>query len=189
MRRRDEGPHMVARRLTVAVIALASAAGIGGCGDEYVRGAGVYSSTSTVPAATATSTAPSAPLQTTDSGGTESSETGQVTATQRRAVREASSAARRFLAGYLPYSYGRRNARTIGSASPALRDTLARQAPRVPPALAEKARPRLVGRLRVSGIDGRRVILLARINDGQSTYVALLTLHRQGNRWAVTQVR
>jgi hypothetical protein len=180
---------VVARGLTVAVIALASAAGIGGCGDEYARGTGVYSNTSTVPAATTTSPAPAAPLQTTDGGGTENSESGRITATQRRAVRHASSAARRFLAGYLPYSYGRRDARTISSASPALRAMLARQAPRVPPALAAKARPRLVGRPQVSGIAGGRVILLARIDDGQSRYAALLTVQRQGTRWAVSQVR
>jgi hypothetical protein len=62
---------VVARGLTVAVIALASAAGIGGCGDEYSRGAGVYgdTTTTTATATTATQTIP-APLQTTDSGGT-----------------------------------------------------------------------------------------------------------------------
>jgi hypothetical protein len=180
---------VVARRLTAAVIALAGAAWIAGCGDEYVRGAGVYSTTSTAPITGTTNAAPAAPLQTTDSGGTESSESVRTTASQRRAVRAASAAARRFLSGYLPYSYGRRPARTISSATPALRSTLARQAPRVPPALAAKARPRLVGRPQVSGIAGGRVILLARIDDGQSRYVALLTVQRRGRQWAVSQVR
>jgi hypothetical protein len=181
---------VVARHLTLAVIALAGAAWIGGCGDEYVKGAGVYSNTSTAPiTATATSAAPAAPLQTTDSGGRENSESARITASQQRAVRAASAAARRFLSGYLPYSYGRRNARAISSVTPALRDTLARQAPRVPPALAAKARPRLVGNPQVSGIAGGRVILLARIDDGQSRYVALLTVQRRGRQWAVSQVR
>jgi hypothetical protein len=176
--------------LTAALIALAGAAWVGGCGDEYVRGAGVYSATSTAPiVGTATNAAPAAPLQTTDSGGTENSESVRTTASQRRAVRAASAAARRFLAGYLPYSYGRRDARAISSATPALRSTLARQAPRVPPALAAKARPRLVGRPQVSGISGGRVILLARIDDGQSRYAALLTVQRRGRQWAVSQVR
>ena len=180
---------MVARRLTVAVIALASAAGLGGCGDEYSRGAGVYGETSTQPATqTLTSTAPAAPAQTTDAGGTENSETGQITAAQRRSVRRASSAARQFLAGYLPYSYGRRDARSIRSATPALRSALARQTPRVPPALAAKARPRVTG-MKPSGFGTGRVILLARIDDGQSRYVALLTVRRQGTRWVVSQVR
>ena len=63
---------MLARRLTVAVIVLASAAGLGACGDEYERGAGVYSATSTQPTAeTPTSTAPAVPAQSTDAGGTE----------------------------------------------------------------------------------------------------------------------
>jgi hypothetical protein len=181
---------VVARRLICALIALASAVGIGGCGDEYVRGAGVYTSTTTAPAEQATIPTPGEPPQTTDAGGTENSEAQQLTAAQRRAVQDASTAARSFLAGYLPYSYGRREARTIRSVSPSLRSTLARNAPRVPPALAEKARPRLLGRLKVSGITGReRVILLARIDDGQSRYVALLTVQRRGQRWAVGQVR
>jgi hypothetical protein len=178
---------VVARRLTAAVTALAGAAGLVGCGDEYTRGAGVYSNTATV-AQAPTSTAPAVPAQSTDAGGTENSERGRTTAAQRRSVREASSAARRFLGGYLPYSYGRRNARTIDSATPALRRALASQAPRVPPALAEKARPRVEG-LKASGFAPGRVILLARINDGQSRYVALLTLQRRGKRWVVSQVR
>ena len=181
---------MVARRLTAAVIALAGAAWIAGCGDEYTRGAGVYSNTSTAPITGTTTTAgPAAPLQTTDSGAKENSESVRTTASQRRAVRAASAAARRFLSGYLPYSYGRRDAHTISSATPALRNTLARQAPRVPPALAAKARPRLVGSPQMSGIAGGRVILLARIDDGQSRYVALLTVRQRGNQWAVSQVR
>jgi hypothetical protein len=180
---------VVARGLTVAVIALASAAGIGGCGDEYSRGAGVYGdTTTTATATTATQTTP-APLQTTDSGGTESSETRRLSAAQQRAVRDASTAARRFLDGYLPYSYGRGKADAISSVTPALRRTLAKNAPRVPPALAAKARPRLLGRPQASGISGGRVILLARIDDGQSRYAALLTVRRQGSQWVVSQVQ
>jgi hypothetical protein len=179
---------MVARRLTAAAIVLASAATIGACGDEYVRGAGVYSNTTTTAVQPGTTPVPAEPLQTTDDGGTESSERGQISARQRRDVRDASKAARQFLAGYLPYSYGRRDARTIRSVTPALRNELARQAPRVPPALAAKARPRLQD-LQFSGIADRRVILLARIDDGQSRYVALLTVQRRGQQWAVSQVR
>jgi hypothetical protein len=179
---------VVARRLTAAVIALAGAAGLGGCGDEYSRGAGVYGDTTTQTVPARTSTASAAPLQTTDSGGTENAETGQISASQRRTVRAASSGARAFLEGYLPYSYGRRDAQSIRSATPALRSALARQAPRVPPALAEKARPRVTG-LKLSGLATGRVILLAHIDDGQSRYVALLTVQRRGTRWVVSQVR
>jgi hypothetical protein len=184
-----------ARCVIAAVVTLAGATALSGCGDEYVRGAGVYTSTSTTPAV-ATATVPTAttagsgiePEQTTDAGGTESSEVGRLSATQRRAAREASTAARRFLAGYLPYSYGRHPAGTISSVSPELRRTLARDTPRVPPALRRKARPRLRG-LKVSGVSEREVMLLARIDDGQSRYAALLTLQRRGRGWAVTQVR
>jgi hypothetical protein len=178
---------MVARRLIVAVTALATGAGLGACGDEYVKGAGVYSTATTTPATI--TTAPGAPAQSTDAGGTESSERGRLTAADRRAVREAERAARSFLAGYLPYSYGRQDARRIRSVTPSLRSALIRQAPRVPPALAEKARPRLKD-LDVSGIADRdRVILLAHIDDGQSRYAALLTVQRRGSQWAVSQVR
>jgi hypothetical protein len=180
---------VVARGLTVAVIALASAAGIGGCGDEYSRGAGVYSDTTTTATGATTTATTAAPLQTTDSGGRESSETGRLNAAQQQAVRGASVAARRFLAGYLPYSYGRAKADAIRSATPALSSTLARNAPRVPPALAAKARPRLLGSPQVSGISGGRVILTVRIDDGQSRYVALLTVQRRGSQWVVSQVR
>jgi hypothetical protein len=175
--------------LTVAAIVLASAAGVGACGDEYTKGAGVYTNTTTTAVPTATSTVPAAPVQSTDAGGTESPETGQLSASQRSATRAARAAARRFLAGYLPYSYGRRHADAIRSVTPALQRTLARNAPRVPPALAAKAKPRVTG-LGVSGItDDRHVILMAQIDDGQSSYVALLTLERQGSRWTVSQVR
>jgi hypothetical protein len=96
--------------------------------------------------------------------------------------------ARRFLAGYLPYSYGRRPASSIKAVTPALRRDLVRHTPRVPPALAEKARPQLLG-LTLSGIADDRVILVARIDDGQSRYAALVTVRRQGQEWAVSQVR
>ena len=180
----------MARRLTVAAIVLASAAGVGACGDEYTKGAGVYSDTTTTAVQTGTtSTAPAPPVQTTDSGGTEIPETGRLSPAQRSAVRAAKAAARQFLAGYLPYSYGRRDADSIRSVTPALRRTLARNAPRVPPELAAKARPR-VKALGVSGVtDDRQVILMAQVDDGQSSYVALLTLERQGRRWTVSQVR
>ena len=180
---------MPARRLIVVVMALAGATAAAGCGDEYVRGAGVYSNTTSTPAvATATTPGAGAGVQSTDSGGTESSEVGEMSAAQKRDVRDASEAARSFLAGYLPYSYGRRPARSISSVTPALRRELVRHTPRVPPALAAKARPRLQG-LKLSGIAPDQVILLARIDDGQSRYAALLTVQRRGHRWAVSQVR
>ena len=178
---------MPARRLIVVVMALAGATAVAGCGDEYVRGAGVYSNTTSTPAV-ATPTTPGAGVQSTDSGGTESSEVGEMSAAQKRDVRDASEAARSFLAGYLPYSYGRRPARSISSVTPALRRELVRHTPRVPPALAAKARPRLQG-LKLSGIAPDQVILLARIDDGQSRYAALLTVQQRGQRWAVNQVR
>ncbi|MGH2944249.1 MAG: hypothetical protein ACRDLN_15905, partial [Solirubrobacteraceae bacterium] len=106
--------------MIVAVIALASGAGLGACGDEYVKGAGVYSTTTTTPAVTTTTT-PGAPAQSTDAGGTEGRESGQLTAADSAAVRDAKRAARSFLEGYLPYSYGRLAGREIRSVTPTLR--------------------------------------------------------------------
>ena len=172
--------------------AVAIALAITACGDNYENGAGVYTAT---PTATAPSTAPSTPApaattptQTTGGEGTEDQEHDALTPAQQRAVHTAATAARRFLAGYLPYSYGQGDADEIRSVARQLRAELAQDPPRVPPALADKARPR-VGRLQVSGTDRDRVILLAQVDDGQSRYAILLTVQRRDDQWIVTQVQ
>jgi hypothetical protein len=172
---------------------LASALALAACGDNYDEGgAGVSTATpaASAPAATSTSSPTSSePVQT--AGGESADETAEaqpLDAAQRRMVSEASSAARAFLAGYLPYSYGQADAAGIRSAASELRDELQRNPPRVPPAKAAKAKPR-VRRLEVSGLDTGRVILLAQVDDGESRYATLITVNRRADRWIVTEVQ
>jgi len=171
-----------------AAIALAIAA----CGDNYEEGAGVYTATPTTTVPSTTASTPgataTAPTQTTGGEGTEDREHDALTPAQQREVRAASQTARTFLAGYLPYSYGQGDADEIRGVARQLRAELAQDPPRVPPALADKARPR-VGRLQVSGTDQDRVILLAQVDDGQSRYAVLLTVQRRDDQWIVTRVQ
>jgi hypothetical protein len=179
------------RLVSVAAAVLVSAVALAACGDNYEKGAGVYTATPTTsaPAPSTSSTTTTEPAQT--AGGEspdESTEAQPLNAAQRRMVSAASGAARAFLAGYLPYSYGQVDANRIRSVSTELRDELRRNPPRVPPAKADKAKPR-VRRLEVSGVDTGRVILLAQVDDGESQYATLVTVNRRGDRWVVTQVQ
>ena len=189
---------MTVRALTAAIAAIAAIAALAGavalaaCGENYDKGgAGVYTAT---PAASAPATrtgSPTTPEPVQTAGGEsadESAEAQPLDAAQRRMVSEASSAARVFLAGYLPYSYGQADAARIRSVSSELRDELQRNPPRVPPAKATQARPR-VRRLELSGVDTGRVILLAQIDDGESRYATLVTVNRRDERWIVTEVQ
>lgn len=176
-------PPRAAALITAALLAIVFA----GCGDAYENGAGVYTTARTTSQATAPPATP-APTQSTDSSGTESSETAPLTSQQRRAARNASRAARRFLDGYLPYSYGKARADAIVAVAPALRSELARRPPRVPAALARRARPRLT-RLQLSSASADAVYLLAHIDDASSRYVALINVQRVRSRWLVTRVQ
>ena len=180
-------------RLALALLAVAAATAAG-CGEAYERGdAGVF----TLPPRATTVPAPvpgpapaavAAGSQRTDASGTESAEAPPATAVQRRAAAAASHAARVFLRGYLPYSYGKAPAAAIDAVGAALRAELASRPPRVPAALARRARPRLE-RLQLSSAGARAVYLLAHIDDGAAAYVALLTVRRAGARWLVTGVQ
>jgi hypothetical protein len=81
----------------------------------------------------------------------------------RTNVRQAKRVARRFLAGYLPYAYGRGSARAIEGASAELRDRLAAEHPRVP-AAQRRRRPRVV----LLQTEGRGVTAL--VDDGAHRY-------------------
>jgi len=186
--------HRQVTALTGAVVALVLAA----CGDGYQRGAGVYtdptSSSQPEPVVTTSVTPPTATeasvkrAQSTDATGSETGEAPQLTPAQQRDVRDASRAARTFLRGYLPYSYGKGDAREIRDVDPALRDELARRPPRVPPALSHRARPRLK-RLRVSGTARGAVYLFADIDDSDASYTALVEARLRDDRWVVVGVQ
>jgi hypothetical protein len=127
------------------------------------------------PAATATPAAPQRP-----------SEEGHATAVSRPHVRAAKRAARRFLAGYLPYSYGQRRARAIPAASPTLERRLARERPRVP--ARERARRARVILVQADGVSGARAGVVALVADGARTYTVALELRRGRAGWRVTRV-
>lgn len=109
---------------------------------------------------------------------------------QRDAQRRAERAARAFLRTYLPYSYGQRPGSAIRAATASLRRELARQPPRVSPALAQSARPR-VRSLRATGVTRARVYVLAQIDDGQrrGIYATTLTVQLYASRWLVSEVQ
>jgi hypothetical protein len=93
-------------------------------------------------------------------------------------------AARRFLAGFLPFLYGQGSPRAIPAAAPALAARLASSRRRVSPAALDR-------RPRVTQLEGRRVgraraSVAARIEDGgAASYPIALTLARRGGRWLV----
>jgi hypothetical protein len=99
-------------------------------------------------------------------------------------VTRAKQAARRFLAGYLPYTYGRRAAARIAPASPALRRRLASERPRVPPA-ERRRRPRLL-LLQADSVGRSRAELRAQVADGARRYTVPLELRRTAAGWVVT---
>jgi hypothetical protein len=101
-------------------------------------------------------------------------------------VRGAKRVARRFLAGYLPYSYGRGSARQITGADPRLRSRLVRERPRVP-ASERRRRPR-VGLVQSDGAGRVRARLVALVDDGRRRYTVALELARTGGGWRVTAV-
>src|SRR4051812_20030081 len=116
----DRQVSVPARRLFPTAVLL-TAVLTGGCGNEYEKGAGIYMATPTTTATTAPTANASASAQPSQRAGgesaDESAEAQPLDAAQRRMVSEASSAARAFLAGYLPYSYGQADAAGIRCAS------------------------------------------------------------------------
>jgi hypothetical protein len=92
-------------------------------------------------------------------------------------------AARRFLAGYLPYTYGRTRARAIRSATPGLRRRLAMRRPRVP--ARERGRtPRLL-LLQSDSVGHDHAEFVALVSDGRHRYTVALALIRARAGWRV----
>ena len=86
-----------------------------------------------------------------------------------REARRARAAARAFLDGYLPYSYGRVDADRIRGAAPPLLRALHDAPPRVPAAVA-RARPRLVSLRPEAATGDRDVLIVAAVDDGRRRY-------------------
>jgi hypothetical protein len=104
----------------------------------------------------------------------------------RTDVAAAKRAAGRFLAGYLPYTYGRRDPRSIAAAAPQLVRRLESQRPRVP-AGERRRRPRVV----LVQADAAGPVIAratALVSDGARRYTVPLRLARQRSGWKVIDV-
>lgn len=96
-------------------------------------------------------------------------------------------AAERFLAGYLPFAYGRGRAATIAGVTPALSRQLLQERVAVPP--AERGRQPRVVSLQTVGTTPGFVVATAVIDDGGlSTYRLRFILQRSSGAWAVSSV-
>jgi hypothetical protein len=94
--------------------------------------------------------------------------------------------ARLFLAGYLPFSYGRGSADGIRAASARLRARLASERPRAR-ARERRRRPRVV-LLQLDGAGRTWASVMALVDDGARRYSVALTLARVGRAWQVARV-
>ena len=103
------------------------------------------------------------------------------------AMLQARQVAGRFLAGYLPFAYGRGSALGIRGMTPMLRHELLGQRAQLTP-VERRRRPR-VRSLQTIGTTPAFVVATAVIDDGGvSRYGLRFTLQRQADRWAVSSV-
>jgi hypothetical protein len=100
---------------------------------------------------------------------------------------QARRVAKRFLAGYLPFAYGRGSGLAIRGITPALRRELLAQRAQLTP-VERRRRPRVVA-LQTVGTTPTFVVATAIIDDGGvATYRLRFTLSRSAGRWAVSSV-
>ena len=98
------------------------------------------------------------------------------------AIRRARRVAQRFLAGYLPFAYGRVDLAAINGITPTLRSLLLG---RLTPA-ERRRRPRVVS-LQTTATTPTFVVATAVIDDGGvTTYRLRFTLERRAGRWLVS---
>ncbi len=119
------------------------------------------------------STAP-APQSSLPSGGT------------TRAIRGARAAARRFLPGYLRFTYDQGDADAIDQLTPGLRDELARSAPRVP--ATRRALMAKVTGTQTELVTADRIEFLVAIDDGQTRYGITVAMLLTGDEWLAAAV-
>lgn len=133
----------------------------------------------TTPAAPAATTGPSLEVPSEEAAAPSAEPTPQELAAAKRD-------ARRFLAGYLPYTYGQRSAQRIPDAAAALRRRLASQRPRVP--RSERHRTPRVVLVQADSIGTVRAAMTALVDDGARRYTVPLQLTRLRSGWQVTDV-
>jgi len=114
-------------------------------------------------------------------------ETRNAPAIAPREAHAAAAAARAFLEGYLPYSYGRADAERIRAAAiPVLRE-LEASPPRVPASVAP-ARPQLVSVRAEAATGSSDIDVVAEVEDGWRRYRIPLAVRNTASRWLVTAV-
>lgn len=184
---RHSRPRAVMAGAAMVVTGACLAFALVGCGDEYERGAGVY--TSTTPMVTQSPVVvPVTPVAPTQQPAVEpeGTEADPVSRREKRIVVRAKRNAKVFLRGYLPYSYGRGNASKIRRAHPDLLAELKRNPPRPVPGLETEVEPRLERWASAEVVDDGRAVLAAQITDGAAL---MLTLEPRGRSWVVREVR
>jgi hypothetical protein len=103
------------------------------------------------------------------------------------AMRDARRVAERFLAGYLPFAYGRGSALAVGDVTPALRRQLLRARAQLTP-VERRRRPRVLS-VQTVGTTPTFVVATAAIDDGGVvTYRLRFTLQGGVGGWAVSSV-
>lgn len=118
---------------------------------------------------------------------------GPIVAVRRRVVispaqlAQAQMSARRFLAGYLPYVYGRARARSVQAVLPSVATALRRYRPHVTPA-QQRRHPR-VRALALQPQTTASIQVTATIADGGvAPYALSFTLERRGRHWLVSDL-
>ena len=93
----------------------------------------------------------------------------------------------RFLAGYLPFAYGRGSVSAVSPVTPGLRHQLTGEWARLTPA-ERRRRPRVIS-LQTVGTTPALVVATAVVDDGGvTTYRLRFTLEGGSGRWAVSSV-
>jgi len=104
-----------------------------------------------------------------------------------REVRSVKATARRFLRGYLPYSYGRGSAQRIQGATDELLEQLAERPPHVP-LTATPGREAKVTAVQAEAASAEQTSVLAFVEDSERDYAISLSLERVGAQWRVSDV-
>ncbi len=102
-------------------------------------------------------------------------------------VARARHAARRFLAGYLPFAYGRASAGSVEAVTPALRRQLRRERVQLTP-VEHRRRPWVLW-LTALARSARAMVVTALVDDGGiANYAVRLTVRRTSRGWLVSSV-
>lgn len=105
----------------------------------------------------------------------------------QRDLRATRNAARRFLAGYLPFTYGHGSAQHILAATHALRDALTHGRPRVPPTV--RHRRTRIRHLEAETASASEAVVVALISDGARIYAVAVAMERIDGHWLATGLR